>query len=39
MTQSNIGIKRGFHWQTIHVESANNVVHLHNIKQESNSPL
>jgi hypothetical protein len=29
---TNIGIELGSHWQMTHVESANEVVHLHNIK-------
>jgi hypothetical protein len=30
---TNMDIKLGFHWQMTHVESANDVVHLHNIER------
>ena len=30
---TNIDIKLGFHWQMSHVESTNDVVHLHNIER------
>ena len=39
MTQTNIGIKLDFHWQMTHVESANDVVHLHNIERYKSSLL
>ena len=35
---TNIRIELGFHWQMTHVESANEVVHLHNIEWQKNFP-